>query len=685
MTAFISRSLMVKLMVILVLVALVPLVIVGAVSFFGGRTALQMKSMQMMSAIRDVQRGVLVDFLRDTVATTTFLADYDRVEMALESLSPAKSREWKSYTDAMGAPEDSKDWIIFTRLSRFLEFFLSLHRHDGYEDVLVIRPDGEVVFTVNKLDDLGQNLESGDLKNSSLARVWKKVVETKRPAIVDFTMYGPATQPGFFVGAPVLTRKDKRFCGVLALRIGPQRINKTMRLPESAGKTAETYLVGSDKLMRSQSKFAKDSTVMETEIATESVNAALGGREGAHVIKDHSGRQVLSAYGQARTSKEEGLGADFEWTLLAQIHKQEALRPAVALALKTLGLGIAVAVAAIVLAFLVARSLSGPIKKLAEVANTVSRGDLTVKVPDLKRHDEIGTLGHAFSLMVENLRGHVSRLAEGVSVLSSSVSQITATVSQLTETVSETSSSVTETTTTVEEVRQSADVASQKAKDVANTSRQAVNVSSEGKKATEDTVRGMNLIKEQMESIGETVGRLSEHSLAIERIIETVQDLADQSNLLAVNASIEAARAGDQGKGFAVVAGEIKSLADESREATDQIRAILQDTRTWVSAVVMATEQGSKAVDAGVQQSLVAGESITVLANNVSASSQAASIIEASIDQQFTGVEQVSGAMAHINEAIKRNLSGAQQLQEAAQRLAELSSALKFMAEEYKL
>ena len=117
-----------------------------------------------------------------------------------------------------------------------------------------------------------------------------------------------------------------------------------------------------------------------------------------------------------------------------------------------------------------------------------------------------------------------------------------------------------------------------------------------------------------MESIGETVVRLSQHSQSIEQIISTVQDIADQSNLLAVNASIEAARAGERGKGFAVVAHEIKSLADQSREATAQVREILEEIRKWISAVVMATEQGAKAVTSGLDQAASAGESIKVLA-----------------------------------------------------------------------
>ena len=131
--------------------------------------------------------------------------------------------------------------------------------------------------------------------------------------------------------------------------------------------------------------------------------------------------------------------------------------------------------------------------------------------------------------------------------------------------------------------------------------------------------------------------KLSDQGKAIEEIIEVVQDLADQSNLLAVNASIEAARAGDRGKGFAVVAHEIKTLADQSKEATEQVRGILQETRQWISAVVMATEQGIKAVEAGVEQSALAGESIEALVSSVVQSSHAASIIETTSDQQAVG------------------------------------------------
>ena len=242
-----------------------------------------------------------------------------------------------------------------------------------------------------------------------------------------------------------------------------------------------------------------------------------------------------------------------------------------------------VIIASLIISYLLATAIAKPLTHLVDVAEGVSAGDLS-RTLETSGNDEVGRLTSAFRKMVEYLRDQATRTAAGIEVLASSASEISATVAELVASSTKTSSAVAETTTTVEQVKQAAKVSSEKARNVAETAQQSVQITDTGKKATEDTLDRMNLIKEQMESIGETVVRLSEHSQAIEDIITTVQDLADQSNLLAVNASIEAARAGDQGKGFAVVAHEIKTLADQSKNATEQVRSILQDTRKWVSA-----------------------------------------------------------------------------------------------------
>jgi len=164
-----------------------------------------------------------------------------------------------------------------------------------------------------------------------------------------------------------------------------------------------------------------------------------------------------------------------------------------------------------------------------------------------------------------------------------------------------------------------------------------------------------------------------------------VNDLAEQSNLLAVNAAIEAAKAGEQGKGFAVVAQEVKSLAEQSKQATAQVRAILGDIQKATSGAVMATEQGSKAVEAGVKLSGEVGESIRVLADSIEEAAQAAIQIAASAQQQFVGMDQVALAMRNIQQASVQNVAGTKQTEIAAQNLRELGQKLKQLVDRYQV
>jgi methyl-accepting chemotaxis protein len=195
----------------------------------------------------------------------------------------------------------------------------------------------------------------------------------------------------------------------------------------------------------------------------------------------------------------------------------------------------------------------------------------------------------------------------------------------------------------------------------------------------------MKQIRDQMESMAESIVRLSEQSQAIGEIMLTVNDLAEQSNLLAVNASIEAAKAGEQGKGFAVVAQEVRNLADQSKQATAQVRSILGEIQKATNAAVMVTEQGSKAVEAGVQQSGHAGESVQKLSEGIAEAAQAATQIAASSQQQMAGMDQVALAMESIKTASTQNVASTKQTETAAKNINELGRKLKDLVAVYRV
>jgi methyl-accepting chemotaxis protein len=272
-------------------------------------------------------------------------------------------------------------------------------------------------------------------------------------------------------------------------------------------------------------------------------------------------------------------------------------------------------------------------------------------------------------------------LRDGIGRLASASAEILATTTQTASSAAETASAVNETSSTVEEVKQTAQLSTQKARTVSEGAQKAAQASQRGKSSVTEAVQGMNLIRERVEFVAESVVRLSEQSQAIGEIIATVGDLADQSNLLAVNAAIEAAKAGEQGKGFSVVAQEVKTLAEQSKHATGQVRTILGEIQKATSASVLAAEQATKAVETGVRLSAEAGEAIQTLAETITESAQAATQIAASSQQQLLGMEQVTSAVENIRQATVQNAAGTKQAEETAVNLKLLGQRLRGLIE----
>ena len=273
-------------------------------------------------------------------------------------------------------------------------------------------------------------------------------------------------------------------------------------------------------------------------------------------------------------------------------------------------------------------------------------------------------------------RSITSPLRQTIGTLASACSEILASTTQQAAGTAEEATAVQETSTTVDEVRQTVQVSAQKAKAVADAAQKTAQVSQDGRRAVEESVKGMQEAKARMEAIADKILGLSERGQAIGEIIAAVSDLSEQSNLLAVNAAIEAAKAGEAGKGFAVVAAEVKSLAEQSKQATSQVRGILQEIQRATQGAVMAAEQGVKASEAGETVARQAGEAIHILAQSVGEAANAAQQILASAQQQVTGMDQVASAIQNIRQASTQNMASTRQVERAAQDLNALAQRL---------
>jgi methyl-accepting chemotaxis protein len=301
------------------------------------------------------------------------------------------------------------------------------------------------------------------------------------------------------------------------------------------------------------------------------------------------------------------------------------------------------------------------------------------KVLSLDQQLAIETYIHT---LVGKITEGLDTIRETAQALGSATAEIVAATTQQASGTAEEATAVQETSTTVDEVKQTAQVSSQKARAVSETAQKAAQISQDGRRAVGETVKGAQEAKARMETIAERVLQLSEQGQAIGVIIATVNDLAEQSNLLAVNAAIEAAKAGEAGKGFAVVAAEVKALAEQSKQATAQVRAILSDIQRATQGAVMAAEQGVKASDAGVAVAAKAGEAIRLLTESLTESAQAAQQILVSAQQQAAGTDQIALAIQNIRQASTQNMASTRQVERAAQDLNELARRLKALVAE---
>jgi methyl-accepting chemotaxis protein len=197
----------------------------------------------------------------------------------------------------------------------------------------------------------------------------------------------------------------------------------------------------------------------------------------------------------------------------------------------------------------------------------------------------------------------------------------------------------------------------------------AAEIGRAGTAAIDESITGMGSVRAQVESTARSILALADQAQAIGEITSTVSEIAEQTNLLALNAAVEAARAGEHGRGFSVVAAEIRSLAEQSKKSTVQVRQILGEIQRATNAAVLATEQSTREVADGTKKVGAAGETIRELADAVGEAATASAQIVASAGQQAAGMQQIRQAMQSIQEATQQNLASTRQAEQAAQDL----------------
>ena len=733
-----TLSLTKKLPLMVASLAILSAIITGVVAYSIGSYELRIEAENKTTALVEARKEFLSYYL-DTIKTdVSALTDNDMTvdgltafEKGWEELGDkAEATLQKLYIDDNPHPngekhklDRAKDDSSYSKAhGHFHPWFRHFLEERGYYDVFLVNHEGKLVYSVFKERDYATNLITGKWKNTDLGKITQEVLANfKQGSVIykDFAPYEPsAGAPAGFIAAPIFDDKGEKH-GVLIFQMPVDRINAVMKSSVGLGETGETYLVGSDHLMRSDSRFNKNSTILKEKVDTHSVREAIAGKTGAEMIQGHLGTDVVSAY-----TPLDFMGV--RWAVVAEIDRSEALNGATLMGTYMALSIIAIAVGVSILGYFLIRGTVSEIARSSIVLRSAASGDLDTRVMSITRQDEIGVLQgsinrlldrtEAFSreagaalkyaakgeyfrtILPEGMVGSFAQRAEIINIglkamdektttFASNAQRMGTNIKEVVQIVTGTASELSATSESMSEIANDTSEQSQTVSEAAQTA--AENVQSVAA-ATEEFSASIGEVAAQVnrsaelgqigvqraKAADETIQSLSAAANRIGEVVGLINDIAEQTNLLALNATIEAARAGDAGKGFAVVASEVKNLANQTAKATEEIVEQINGMQKATGNAVKAIEEVGATIDE-------IDESGSTIAGAVDEQRAVVSEISSSIQSAVDGVRIVADTIARVSEGAGSTSSSLTQVTTAAMDLESRAAALNSDVEQF--
>ena len=611
----------------------------------------------------------------------------------------------------------SQDYSIYSEAHRrYQQESIDYMASNDIYDIYLVDFDGTVLYTARKEADFGSSLKNGLYADSVLGKFFTQLESTEYtgdvPLITDFSAYLPSgDKRTMFIGT--LIKPHGLPMGIVIFQLTSHAIDQVMTNNSDwqsvgLGKTGETYLVGSDKTMRSIDRqlvenpdvyFSRlensgvDNAVIESiqasgqsinrqRVDSISVDLAQQGKIGFEVFEKSDGTRVLSAYAP--------LGIDgFDWVVVAEMEEQEANAPAIALSKRNFTLSAAaavtVAIFAVFIGWLFTARLVRPIERLAsEIDHIESNSDLTFSLSG-NASDVTFDIVTSMNKMIGTLHGIVSTVAGSSDKLSHAalnIDQISArTFTDIQQQGIETNNITAAISGVIDSVNQS-DADAMEANQAAKTASDCVDT---GREIVDATTRSVGKLDDEINRASGIIRNLANSSDDVGNVLSVISGIAEQTNLLALNAAIEAARAGDQGRGFAVVADEVRTLASRTQDSTEEVRNIISTLQSYakeaVEAIDSGLEQGQKSVDRAHKTS----EALQEIVESISQLAAFNDRIADASGKQRLASEQVGNRIAVVGEIAQATTASAQQTRQASEEINALSSQLNQAVSIFKL
>lgn len=593
----------------------------------------------------------------------------------------------------------ASDGSFYSQVHRYHHpWFRQFLTERDYYDIFLFDLNGNLVYTVFKELDYATNMNTGEWKSTDLANAYRDGLKAEKPGALsfyDFKPYAPsADAPASFISTPVF--KDGKKAGVLVFQMPIARINAIMNENSGMGETGETYIVGEDLLMRSQSRFTEDNTILKTKVDGESVKKALAGDSGTLVGTDYRGVPVVSAYSSMTFN-------GVKYAILAEQDEAEVMAPANQLVWQMGGASLIAILVITALGLMISRGITNPLSRMNAVIKSLAEGNSDIEITDTERGDEIGDIAKSALVFKENLiqtkhleeqqkARDVQAEADRKKMMQDLADNFEQRVQGIVGSVAAASTELTHTAELLtKEVNQSSHSSQDASASVGQAATSVQTVAHSLQEMTSAVQEISAQITRSNEIVSDTAMRTSEadrHAQAlvqstdkVRNVIDLISEIASQIGLLALNATIESARAGEAGKGFAVVASEVKNLSVQTNKSIDEIRQVIEE-------MLSATNQITGAIGAVSDSVSQVTQSSTVIAAAVEEQSATTGEISRNMNDVSAATEMVTKNLTTVSETSQRAASSSNEVLVAASELSqqaeELDSQVKTFLQEIR-